>query len=408
MRWNSIKTKVSAALIACLLAGVGIMLALMHYSFERNSQVLAVESISGSQKLFAILEAREISKMVAVSDTLTTNPLVIGALAGQDRSRLLELMAPLYLQLKAQGITNWMFHTPEPDMTVLLRLHNPGKFGDRLNRFIDKEAVSSHGIVVGSQLAKAGFALRIIRPVFGPNARALGYVEFGEELGTFIHAMKQQTGSDYGLLLSKRFLDRSMWADSSGTLGRRDNWDDNPDFVIADKTMKSGAIMRFQGDLSELPDQGQVLERYRDGDSVFVRGIYPIRDAAGQKVGAMFVVRDISDTYLAMRRIESVLVTVTFVALLLGMVVVLGLLNRLVFRRLTHIIRVATRVVGGDYKSEITVSSNDEVGELELLFEQFRQVFVDLLVHLPEPDEAAAQKEKDDEERSFHPAEMVS
>jgi HAMP domain-containing protein len=61
------------------------------------------------------------------------------------------------------------------------------------------------------------------------------------------------------------------------------------------------------------------------------------------------------------------------------MVMVLMLLNRLVFRRLQHIIRIATRVVGGDYESEIQVSSHDEVGELELLFEQFRSVFVTLL-----------------------------
>ena len=65
-------------------------------------------------------------------------------------------------------------------------------------------------------------------------------------------------------------------------------------------------------------------------------------------------------------------------------ILVLMLLDRLVFRRLQRIIRVATRVVGGDYDSEIQVSSKDEVGELEQLFEQFRQVFVDLLRHSEE------------------------
>jgi HAMP domain-containing protein len=331
--------------------------------------------------------------MVAVSDTLIRNPEMIGALAGQDQGRLLAITGPLYPQLKAQGITNWMFHTPEPNMTVLLRLHNPGKFGDQLNRFIDKQVIRTHSVVTGSQLAKAGFAVRIIRPVFGPGDRVLGYVEFGEELGTFIHAMKQQTGSEYGLLLRKNFLDKAMWAESSATLNRRDNWDDNADFVIADKTTGSDTILQFQGDLSQLPEQGKVLERYEAGGSVFVRGIFPIHDASGQSVGAMFVVRDISDTYLAMRHTQLVLVTVTVVALLVGMIVVLGLLDRLVFRRLTHIIRVATRVVGGDYQSEIAVSSKDEVGELELLFEQFRQVFVDVLSHLSEHDEHAAREE---------------
>ena len=42
------------------------------------------------------------------------------------------------------------------------------------------------------------------------------------------------------------------------------------------------------------------------------------------------------------------------------------------------------RVVGGDFKTEIKVSSDDEVGQLEGLFEQFRRVFVDVLKDLPE------------------------
>jgi len=54
----------------------------------------------------------------------------------------------------------------------------------------------------------------------------------------------------------------------------------------------------------------------------------------------------------------------------LGMLLVLGLLSALVFRRLERIIEVATRVVGGDYDSQ--------------LFVQFRPVFVNVLAHVPE------------------------
>ena len=113
-------------------------------------------------------------------------------------------------------------------------------------------------------------------------------------------------------------------------------------------------------------------------------GIFPIYDAADNKVGAMFVIRDISGTYLSMRNTQNLLVFLSVISLVLGALLVLTLLNRLVFRRLEHIIGVATRVVGGDYGSEILVGSRDEIGRFEQLFEQFRCVFIDLLANVPE------------------------
>ena len=173
MKRNSIQFKVLTILLVCLALGVSSVIALMHYFTVQNSQALAVESVTASQKIFTILEAREISKMTAVSDALIMNPEIRDALAGKDRNRLLSLTAPLYPQLKREGITNWMFHTPEPDMTVFLRLHNPTEFGDHLNRYLDKEVAQTHAIVTGNELARAGFAERVLRPVTDAQGKSL-------------------------------------------------------------------------------------------------------------------------------------------------------------------------------------------------------------------------------------------
>ena len=384
MKSTSIRTKVLAALSLCLLAAVGGTIALMRYSFEKNAQVLSAESVSESQKLFEILRAREISKMTAVGAALAANRELLAVYESKDREKLLKYGEPMYTQLKGQGITNWVFHTREPEMAVFLRVHNPAKYGDQLNRSLTKKVVQSHGVESGNELARAGFAVRVIRPLYDSRGEVTGYLELGEELGQFIQAMKAQTGDDYGLLLGKKYLDRGLWADSSASWKRRDNWNDNADFVIADQTSSTGNLIQFSGQLGAIPKDGETLERFQSGKSMFVRRMFPIQDASGNTVGAMFVVRDISGFYWSMRNTQTMLVILTVLALALSTILILTMLGGLVFRRLDNIIAVATRVVGGDYQTEIHPSSEDEIGQFEKLFEQFRRVFVDVLHQVPE------------------------
>jgi signal transduction histidine kinase len=98
----------------------------------------------------------------------------------------------------------------------------------------------------------------------------------------------------------------------------------------------------------------------------------------------MFVVRDISDVYAAMRRTQNILLGLTFVSLVGGIVLLLLLLNHFIFKRLQRILTAATRLVGGDFETPIRTDSDDEVGKLEQLFEQFRNIFVSVLAEMSE------------------------
>jgi len=379
MKWNSIRVKVLGALAVCFLGALGVALFSFRLSFQRNATDLALNSVQAAQRQFKILEEREISKLTTISDTLMANSEIRDAFAAKDRSRLLELTAPLYTRLKKEGVTNWLFHEPESTGVVFLRLHNPGKFGDKLHRFMYDEAVRTHDIVSGNELAKAGFAVRIMRPFYGKNHEVIGYLEMGEEMGRFIRDMKAQSGDDYGLLLKKDLLDRGFWADTAALFHRRDNWDDDPKTIVADRTTATDDIVRFAGDVTGIAASGIVLERTESEGAVFVRGIFPISDAANRTVGGLFVVRDITDTYSQLVRTRKNLSAVIIVAMGVCGLVLLVMLTYMVFRRLDRIITVATRVVGGDFECQIKISSDDEIGRFEQLFEQFRVVFVNLL-----------------------------
>jgi HAMP domain-containing protein len=384
MKMNSIRTKVVVACLCCLAVGLGGILALIHFSFNRNTQNLATQAVTGAQSLFAISETREIRKMSALTQSLNLNPRIGDALLARDREHLIETTAPFFLNLKDDGITDFTFHTQELDPAVFLRLQDPARYGDHMDRFMDKQVATTLTMVTGNEMGRAGFAVRTIAPMFGSHGEVAGYVEFGEELGQFLNAMKSTTGDDYGLLLDKKYINQQFWADSNQTLNRRDNWGDSPNYVVWDKTAKFDRICDFKGDLSTLPSTGQALDHFHEGNSEFVRGVFPIQDVAGNKVGAIFVVRDITTFYHSMQHTELIFAVSTVVAVLIGTGIFLLMLSRLVFDRLERIIKIATSVVGGDFGTEIQVRSNDEVGQLEQLFEQFRQVFVDVLSHVPE------------------------
>lgn len=88
--------------------------------------------------------------------------------------------------------------------------------------------------------------------------------------------------------------------------------------------------------------------------------------------------------YQSMEHTKNILVIVIVAALAFGTLLVMFTLNHLVFRRLEQLRGEAVRAVGGDYESKIKIRSDDEVGQVESLFEQFRLLFVHALSSVPE------------------------
>jgi hypothetical protein len=112
--------------------------------------------------------------------------------------------------------------------------------------------------------------------------------------------MKLRTGDDFALALDKRQIDPRRWASARAARGERDDWADLPDLVLV-RNPAFGTIVPAEGAVlpSDLPDGGAALGVHRDGARTYALGAFPIRDAAGAKVGAIYVLRDV--TLLAAR-----------------------------------------------------------------------------------------------------------
>jgi HAMP domain-containing protein len=383
---RTIKFKMLVVIAVCLGAGALRLAWYQNQAYEESAARLTRESIQGAAATFAGLERSSTDLMTASVGALGHDPELRAAMAARDPARALAVSQALYRDYRVRfGITHWNYWEPESsgDMSAkglrnILRVGTPDMHGDFVERVTLARVARERRLVTGLDLGYTGLVLRVLSPV-EEGSQLLGYLELGKEIGTFLREMKQTSGYDYGLLVEKSRMDQKKWSTTKQALGVRNNWEDMPGVLLAENTTADNAIFDYRGTIAGLPDAGLPLGIVsKDGRSL-ARGVFPIRDVAGEKVAALFVLRDVTAAHEEMRAAQrQALVAIAALMVVLGAVLA-GVFQLLVVRRLRRMTAVATRVVGGEFELEIVPSADDELGEFETLFEQFRMLFVELI-----------------------------
>lgn len=382
----SIKGKIIVVVALSLVAGAAVVGYLFDRSYRQNLQWTADEALRSSREAFQNLRQDSIDMMAAAVEALGANETVNAAFARRDREGLLAVTEPMYKSYnKRYGVTHWNYWEAEPEgqrevkgLVNFLRAATPKKYGEMLERATLAEVAKTKTFVDGLDLGNTGFALRVVHPLYHQGKLA-GYFEIGKDIGNFLDSMKRQTGNEYGLVLVKAKLDEKKWESSRTSRGLKNNWNDMSGLVLAKNTSQEETIFKYEGSLEGIEEKGENLGFLDQGDQVFNRGAFPLYDAGGAKVGAVFVLTNVTEIVAGARQAQ-----IKALATMVGLMFLTGLMmcmvfNRLIVRRLERLIAVATRVVGGEFQLPVIPSANDEIGKFERLFEQFRTVFVDLV-----------------------------
>lgn len=369
----TIRLKLVAALVAGLL-GIALGTAvLMEFVHERAVHLAASHEVAIAAGALADVEALEVGHMSALLDVLVTSERLADRFEARDRAGLLELARPMFERLRGQhGITHWYFHPPDPAVSgVFLRVHRPELAGDAVRRPVMARAVATRAEASGRDLGRTSFAVRVVRPWFR-GERLIGFVELGQDVPLFLARMKRMTGDEYGMLLAKSGLDRLAW----GALVREaDRWDSRPDLVAVETTTGDESLLGDLGRLADVPDEPTLLgEVQRDGRAL-ARGIFPLRDDQGRKVGGVVVLHDVSALHAGVADVRArVVVLVLLLAVALAALVVF-LLETLVFERLQRMTRLLedlpSRLARGEYSVEdLAPRRDDEVGRFEAFLQR--------------------------------------
>ena len=378
----SIKLKMIFTIIVSMFIIAIITSCLLHVVYKKNTQIIMNQILENSRDAFANLEDNDNRALSATLKALLQDTKIKELFLQGDREALYKYTAPTFEIFKKRfRITHWYFLFPETgsEQTArkcFLRVHNFPKHSDVITRFTYEKAVKTKTFSYGKELGKTAFALRVVHPYYS-NGQLIGYMELGQEIDHFLSQMKDQTQSDYGLLIEKKYLNQEKWKSVRESKGLQNNWNDFKDLLLVDETAANNEFFKFDGKIVEVPDEGRILGRIQNGKQTFMRGIFPIYDAGDRKVGCVLINHNVTELYTHMQMIQVIIFVVILCSIVLISAFILFIFNRLILNRFHRLTKVLTRVVGGDFENKIITSSDDEIGNFEKLFEQFRVLFVD-------------------------------
>jgi hypothetical protein len=373
LRTVSIRFRLVLAIVVVLgisgLASAG----LVRHLYGRSARAAAEGALRGAAASYAELERNDVERMSAILDAIAGNAEIRDAFAARDRDRLQAAALPIHLALKAEhGIGHWNFVETET-RRMFLRVHLPAKHDDLIERASLIKAMARREPSAGKELGKSAFALRVGKPLYATDGRLIGYVELGEEVEHFLGRMKEQTGNDFAMFISKRLIDESEWVRTRK--GGHNSWSDWPDVVVVNSTTVDPLV--DQASIGGDSASGSILDEVEQGGAVYARGVFPVRDSSGVVVGGLVVRQDISKLHNDM--LASLLTAVAFLLALavIASVLVYLLVDRLIFRRLRAMMATmedaSMRLAGGDYAvgSSMPRVRADEIGKFETFFAQF-------------------------------------
>lgn len=284
-----LKTVILLPLALVLVALLGMFYSSLYQHEKASAEENFTSDLRSAQTYYQRSLQRRSEKLGAALEAIVRDEALHAALRARDRAALLDRAGPLFERLRQRyGITHFYFE--DANRVNVLRVHQPERHGDTIDRFTTLAAEKSGEIASGVELGPIGtFTLRVVAPMRDAHG-LVGYVELGEEIEEVLHGVRSIIGVDFLLLIDKRFLTRKAWEEGMRMLNRHADWEHLADVVAVHQTL-------------DLPGENltRVLShaaaRSRDtalrvGTRHYYAGELPVEEAGGRVVGRMILLRD--------------------------------------------------------------------------------------------------------------------
>ncbi|HEU0187978.1 MAG TPA: diguanylate cyclase [Gallionellaceae bacterium] len=282
-----------APLTLVIMAAVGLFVFEFYRYQQQDVQSGVVRVQVSAPELYRNSIRHNAIALQTILEMLEKDQALHAALERGDRATLLEKSAPLFADLrKIFGVTHFYF--TRADRVNLLRVHQPERYGDVIERFTTREAQRTGALAQGVELGPLGaLTLRVVDPWYADKERKhlIGYVELGMEVDHALEEVREFLGVQTFVLIRKQFLQRDEWESGMLMLGRVPEWERFPDFALSSQGMQTipDALSERIGKVA-LAGSADIVQKRVSYRSIAV----PLRDAAGADVGQLMLLVDVS------------------------------------------------------------------------------------------------------------------
>ncbi len=234
----------------------------------------------------------------ALMDNIQDEPEIQQAFLAGNRSLLADLAEPWFEKISDEvGVTQFYFHSP--DRRCVLRVHNQGRFGDRVCRQTLASAVENRSDTVGMELGSLGaMTLRAVRPWL-VDGELIGYLELGMELQSITPDVRNALKVDIITFIDKSQVSEENWKRGKKVFGFTGSWDQFLNMVAVDGSLDnlpSDVINRINGGIG---CGGHEKLHWQKRGRSYYGGFLHLKDFKGQLVGHHLVVWDATYEVLA-------------------------------------------------------------------------------------------------------------
>ena len=295
---ENIKIRILVPAALALLLIVVIAVGIIYKS--QSARILEASKIKSSEAYGLLQHLMEVETELlgSLNKTARRNEAMQQAWLAKDRQNLLRHALPQFKEmLNEHGITHFYFIGL--DQTCFLRVHQPSRHGDIIERKTMLKAVSTGDVGAGLELGPLGtFTLRVVYP-WHIQGKLVGYVELGQEIDRAVSKLHELLNVDVFMLVKKNLLVQERWQRTMQKMGRNRNWDQFKDLVMISSTLKHTPTLEhsaYNKHLESHTEKSYQPTPHLISDNGHEYGVSfaPLIDAGDNDVGDMIVLSDVT------------------------------------------------------------------------------------------------------------------